>query len=58
MLPQGSVAGTLLHSLIGYDARPAGMQIVFYVLVLVAIAAGMLLVGKSGPHTGPRKGAS
>ena len=32
---------TLLHSLVGYDARPAGMQIVFYVLVLVAIGAGM-----------------
>jgi high-affinity iron transporter len=58
IVPQGSVAGTLLHSLIGYDARPAGMQIVFYVTVLVAIAAGMLLAGKSGPHTGTRKGAS
>ena len=58
VLPQSSVAGTLLHSLVGYDARPAGMQIVFYVTVLVAIAAGMLLVGKTGPQTGTRKGAS
>jgi high-affinity iron transporter len=41
VLPDGSVAGTLLHSLVGYQARPAGMQIVFYVLVLAAIGAGM-----------------
>jgi len=58
LVPQGSVAGTLLHSLVGYDARPAGMQIVFYVSVLVAVAAGMVLVGKSAPSTHARKGAS
>ena len=58
IVPQGSVAGTLLHSLVGYDARPAGMQIVFYVTVLVAIAAGMLLACNSGPQSGTRKGAS
>ena len=57
-LPQSSVAGTLLHSLVGYDARPAGMQIVFYVSVLVAVAAGMILVGKSAPSTHARKGTS
>ena len=31
LLPQTSVAGTLLHSLVGYEAQPAGMQLVFYV---------------------------
>ncbi|HEY5993311.1 MAG TPA: FTR1 family protein [Gallionellaceae bacterium] len=40
-LPQDSLPGTLLHSLIGYDARPAGMQLVFYVIALIVIAAGM-----------------
>ena len=30
LLPQASIAGTLLHSLVGYQARPPGMQIVFY----------------------------
>ena len=44
MLPQTSLAGTLLHGLVGYEARPAGMQVVFYVLVLIAIGAGMTLV--------------
>jgi high-affinity iron transporter len=53
IVPQGSVAGTLLHSLVGYDARPAGMQIVFYVIVLVTIAAGMVWVGKPGPRSRP-----
>src|SRR5439155_14113545 len=47
-LPQSSVAGTLLHSLVGYEARPAGMQIVFYVLVLAVIATGMKWVNKNG----------
>ena len=28
----------------GYDAQPAGMQIVFYVLVLGSISAGMAWV--------------
>ena len=58
MLPQTSVVGTLLHSLVGYDARPAGMQIVFYVLVLVAIAAGMVLVSKSGSQPRTTRAAS
>jgi high-affinity iron transporter len=31
----------LLHSLIGYDARPAGMQVIFYITVLATIGFGM-----------------
>jgi high-affinity iron transporter len=41
VLPEKSILGMLLHSLIGYDASPAGMQLVFYVTTIVAIAAGM-----------------
>lgn len=41
IIPENSVPGMLLHSLIGYDARPAGMQLVFYVAVLIAIGLGM-----------------
>ena len=55
-LPQTSIAGTLLHALVGYEAQPAGMQIVFYVLVLAVIALGMKLVGKGGPPPA-RRGA-
>ena len=57
LVPQASVAGTLLHSLVGYDARPAGMQIVFYVIALLAIAAGMAWVRKSASNGSSRKAA-
>lgn len=46
LLSQSSAAGTLLHGLIGYDAQPAGMQLLFYVVVLVAIASGMFWVAQ------------
>lgn len=48
LLSQSSAAGTLLHGLIGYDAQPAGMQLLFYVVVLVAIASGMFWVTQRG----------
>lgn len=41
LLPQTSIVGTLMHSLVGYDARPAGMQVVFYVMVMGVIGMGM-----------------
>ncbi len=41
ILPESSVPGMLLHSLVGYDSRPAGMQLVFFVTVLVCIGVGM-----------------
>jgi high-affinity iron transporter len=50
VLSQTTAIGTLLHSLIGYDAQPAGMQIVFYVVVMVAIAAGMRWAAPRGHH--------
>jgi len=41
VLPEHSPPGLLLHSLVGYDAQPAGMQLVFYITTLVAIGLGM-----------------
>ena len=41
VLPESGLPGMLLHSLIGYDSRPAGMQIVFYITALIAIFIGM-----------------
>ena len=40
-LPERGVPGVLLHSLIGYDSRPDGMQLVFYIVTLATIGAGM-----------------
>ncbi|MGZ5102301.1 MAG: FTR1 family iron permease [Usitatibacter sp.] len=36
-----SLAGKALQGLVGYDAQPAGMQIAFFVVVVVAIRVGM-----------------
>src|SRR5574337_913520 len=41
LLPMDSALGSLLHVLAGYDARPSGMQTLFYVGILLAILAGM-----------------
>lgn len=41
LLPMDSVVGNLMHMLAGYEARPSGMQVVFYVLTLLAILIGM-----------------
>ncbi len=47
LISQSSVAGVLLRGFIGYDARPAGMQIVFYVIVLASIGMGMRYISRS-----------
>ena len=57
VLSDRSILGQTLHALVGYDARPAGMQLIFYVLVLVAIAAGMMWINKGGSPSA-RKGAT
>jgi high-affinity iron transporter len=49
ILSQSTPVGTVLHGLIGYDAQPAGMQIVFYVVVLIAISVGMWLASPKTP---------
>ncbi|OIO09103.1 MAG: iron permease [Gallionellaceae bacterium CG1_02_60_325] len=40
-LPEESVPGMVLRGLVGYDSRPAGMQLVFYLVALAAIGFGM-----------------
>ena len=40
-LPEQSIMGTLLHGLIGYNARPSGMQVLFYLVALLSIGIGM-----------------
>lgn len=41
LLTNDSALGVLLHTLMGYDANPAGMQVVFYVATLTVILMGM-----------------
>ena len=42
-LDNGTLIGQAMHVLIGYDARPAGMQIVFYAAIVVLLVIGMRL---------------
>ncbi|MDQ2962577.1 MAG: FTR1 family protein [Pseudomonadota bacterium] len=46
LLSDGSLLGQTLHALIGYDARPAGIQVLFYVVTGTLIVIGMRLWGK------------
>lgn len=53
ILSQDSTIGQLLHILVGYNDRPSGMQIVFYVVTLVTVLALMRLVSAGdGQRTG------
>ena len=40
VMPNESPVGAVLHGLVGYDAHPTGMQVLFYVAVAIAIAVG------------------
>ena len=57
LLSQTSALGTLLHGLMGYDAQPAGMQIVFYVVVLIAITAGTRWAAPRGQRSAAQRPA-
>src|SRR5436190_23341584 len=51
VVSNSSLAGRVLQSLMGYDAQPAAMQVVFFVAVLAAICAGMYWAGRRAPPT-------
>src|SRR5205085_10934600 len=57
LLSEQSLPGRVLHTLIGYTAQPAGVQLVFYLATLLVIGGLMRLVGS--PARAPRpKGAA
>jgi high-affinity iron transporter len=45
-ISQQSIAGGILHVLVGYNDAPSGIQAVFYVVTLISIGALMQLVGR------------
>jgi len=53
-LSNGSLVGKTLAILIGYDASPAGMQIVFYVTTLLLLGVGMQRLNPAKPASPPR----
>ena len=44
LLTNGSIVGQAVHILTGYEARPAGMQLVFWLVTFVVLVVGMRLV--------------
>lgn len=49
LLSDRSWVGKVLHTLVGYDAHPAGMQLLFYVVTAGLIAFGMHACGNTQP---------
>lgn len=44
LLDNASLTGRVLHTLIGYEAMPSGIQVMFYTVTLVLILSGMRMV--------------
>jgi len=53
LLSDHSVVGQALHVLVGYDARPAGLQVLFYVATAAFILFGMKVWGRQKPPRAP-----
>jgi high-affinity iron transporter len=47
VLSDQSIFGRVLHTLIGYTAQPAGIQLVFYLATLLVIGSLMHVVGNA-----------
>lgn len=56
ILSQTSMAGQLLHILVGYVARPSGIQVVFYIGTLLTMLLLMRTYG--GRRSGPARAAA
>jgi high-affinity iron transporter len=54
LLSDQSLAGRILHTLIGYTAQPAGIQLVFYATTLLVIGGLMRLVGSAAQKAGAK----
>jgi high-affinity iron transporter len=54
LLAEHSLAGRVLHTLIGYTAQPAGIQLVFYLATVVVIVGLMQIVGGAAPAARPK----
>lgn len=54
LLGNGSLPGQTAHILVGYDAQPAGMQLAFYLVTLLAMWVGARLGGHVGAVRRPR----
>jgi high-affinity iron transporter len=53
LLSNGSVVGQALHILIGYDAHPSGIQMAFWLAVVVLLLIGMRMSTRAPPRAAP-----
>lgn len=58
LLSDESLTGRMLHTLIGYTARPSGAQLIIYLLTILAIVALMRWVRFPRPNAGTPAAAS
>src|SRR3546814_10354058 len=58
LLTNGSLAGKTLGILVGYDASPSGIQLVFYVATLLILLGGMRWVSRPAPVRDDRAAAA
>src|ERR1700674_3577157 len=49
LLSNRSLLGQALHALVGYEARPAGIQLLFYLVTAALILVGIKICGKPKP---------
>jgi high-affinity iron transporter len=57
LIAHDSMVGEVLRALVGYDAQPAGMQLVFWLVTLGTIGVAMKLYGKPPALDGAAAGA-
>jgi high-affinity iron transporter len=58
LLTEQNIFGQLLHTLIGYTARPSGIQLIFYVGTLALIGGAMKLYGGASSRSVAKPGPS
>jgi len=58
LLDEKSIVGRVLHTLVGYTAQPAGIQLMFYIATLLAIGSMMWLVNRAPSAARPTRSTS
>ena len=59
LLTNGSLVGQAVHVLTGYEARPVGMQLVFWIVAFAVLVAGMrVMVWRMAAHRTRARSAS
>lgn len=53
ILSERSLTGKVLHTLIGYDAKPSGIQLLFYTTTLLIIGSLTWILGRANPPAAP-----